>query len=203
MNYNTRPKIEDYLTLTIADLKRNGLLAPSAFNTGTITWKRGGVEAASIRVDVDTSAASPYVRLKYTCDGSPFEYVARLKYTPSNLNRGGYYYFVCPATGHPCRKLFLVGDRFVSRFAFYAPYATQARSHSERCGLYGFLYATMKYDDMMSERGRKKFYRGKLTRYGRRIDRLAARVSRLSNSGRMLAAALQGASDKKGWGGLD
>ena len=176
MDRTRRPRyIGDLLSLTITDLKRAGYIMPGQYRTGPITWERDGREIGSITVCVDTTAGRvPSVRFAFNHNGTPADYSAALRFTPSNLNRGGYYLFICPVTGRSCRKLYFVGGRFISRFAFRALYSVQAQSPADR-------YADAKQSEQQALNAprRKWKYKGKPTRYALRVERLGARVERL------------------------
>lgn len=180
--YGITETIEELLQLSITDLKRMGFLQPNALKSGSLNWTRGGRNAASIAIVTDTRGEIPTVRFIYNYNGSPVDYTAPLRFTRSNLNRGGYYYFVCPVTGRSCRKLYIVGGRFVSRFAFRALYDKQTKSRAQRSGLFAYLDAVKQIDDIMQQKGRKSYYRDKITPYGLRVERLAAKVERLGET---------------------
>lgn len=177
--YGLTETIEEMLQLSITDLKRLGMLQPGAYQYTPVNWRRGGCETASIAVATDTRGEIATVRFVYDYNGTPVDYTAPLRFAPSNLNRGGYYYFVCPVTGRSCRKLYLVGGRFVSRFAFRALYDKQTKSRAERSGLFGYLNAVSNFDRIAKQKGRKMYYRDKITPYGLRVERLAAKVERI------------------------
>lgn len=168
--------IEDYLKLDIADLVRLGFIRPRSARGGDVTWKRGTTTTAQIYVKVDTTAA-PMCYLSYSYNGEPRQESIRLLFKRSNLAPGserGYYYFVCPATGKCCRKLYAVGGRFISRSAFRPLYPLQALSRKQReeIAYYDGLY---KLDELQQSRYRKEFYRGKPTRYRRKMERYIER----------------------------
>lgn len=56
----------------------------------------------------------------------------KLQTEPSNLGNGTVWYFLCPYTGHKCRKLFLDGKTIASRYAFSHIYSIQKESRSGR-----------------------------------------------------------------------
>lgn len=171
--------IEELLQFSVTDLRRLGLCAQGAAQSARLSWRRWGRVSASIDVRTDTRGAVPVVVLDYTNNGVPVEQTLALRFIPSNLSRGGYYYFVCPVTGRSCRKLYFVGGRFVSRFAFRALYAKQAHSQTERRrGLFAVLTAARDFEAVDGQRFRKYHYRGRLTPYGRRVERLAERFQR-------------------------
>ena len=168
--------IDEYLTLSVSDLRRLGYLKPGALMGGRVTWKRGDTVTASISVTTDTRAL-PMCYLVYRYDGEPKQENIRLMFKHSNLNpegNHGYYYFVCPVTGDCCRKLYNVGGRFVGRSAFKALYPTQAASHKQRKSLSWFS-ALAQLDELQQSRYRKDFYRGKPTRYRLRWERIVER----------------------------
>ena len=104
----------------------------------------------------------------------------------SNLGTGSVIYFLCPVTGHKCRKLFTDGRTIVSRYAFSHLYSYQRYSHRQR-NLYGIL---VKDNDPFRKYG-KVFYRGTLSRYGKSIDRYLYRMDKaLTNFKRICNADL-------------
>lgn len=165
--------IDEYLTLSVTDLKRLGILRPRHLADGTVTWKTGDRVEASICVMADTRTV-PVCYLSYSYDGAPVAERIRLMFKHSNLNpegEHGYYYFVCPDTGKCCRKLYNVCGRFVSRSAFRALYPQQAQSRKARATLRGFS-ALLDYDRLSETRYRKETYRGRPTPYGRKLQRI-------------------------------
>ena len=172
--------IDQYLTLSVSDLKRLGYLKPRAVLGGCVSWKRGETVTASIGVTTDTRAL-PMCYLVYRYDGEHKQENIRLMFKHSNLNpegEHGYYYFVCPVTGDCCRKLYNVGGRFVGRSAFKALYPKQAASRKQRQSLRYF--ATLeRLDELQQSRCRKDFYRGKPTRYRLRWERLIERNAKI------------------------
>jgi len=189
MSFTGITTIEELLAVSITDLKRLGLLVPGAVRGGSLTWNRRGRTVASVSVITDTAGEIPTIRFQYTCNGSPVDYSTPLRFSPSNLNRGGFYYFVCPVTGRYCRKMYLVSGRFVSRFAFRALYDKQTRSRSQRTGLYEFLTTIEAAQNAINSKYRKSTYRGNLTPYGRKCEKIAARVKKLSAEMEAQAAA--------------
>lgn len=90
---------------------------------------------------------------------------------PINLGRGSVLYFLCPYTGHKCRKLFLDGYTIASRYAFSHVYSYQKQSHKNR------LLDGRAFDMNHPEtKGRKPIYRGELTRYGKRVLRYYKKI---------------------------
>lgn len=164
--------IDQYLTLSVTDIKRLGLLKSRAVCKGGVSWKRGEHTTAQIQVVTDTRAL-PMCYLVYRYNGDAIQDKIRLMFKHSNLNpegEHGYYYFVCPVTGACCRKLYLVNGHFVGRSAFRALYPKQTESHKERQTI-NWLEALRVLDFMQGSRYRKEYYRGKPTPYRLRLEK--------------------------------
>lgn len=170
--------MEGYLTLSVTDCKKLGYFREGALCKGVVKWTRkDGTKTAEIGFSTDTRNAVPFARFVYTYNGTPKEYTVTLRWKPSNLNpKQGYYYFVCPVTGLSCRKLYLVEGRFVSRRAFSAMYTTQTRNRTERSPLLRTLDYLTQAEEMENQRYRKPYYRGNLTPYGRKLERLYKQI---------------------------
>jgi len=182
--------IEDLLTLTITDLTRLGLLRRGETHGGGIEWKRNGTRIGSIYVVTDCTREVAKIRLIYDHNGNTSDYTTLLRFKLSNLGNGGYYYFTCPVTGRSCRKLYLVGGRFISRYAFTAVYAKQRWSKKERADVLNGLLNWQEYERLKQQRHRKPYYRGKLTPYGKQLqkyEQAAAAVADLKRAGMIYA----------------
>lgn len=168
--------IDEYLQLSIKDCKRMGFLAPEALRQGVVNWTVNGRKTASVGFATDTRGV-PVAKFSYTCDGVPVDTTIYLRWKRSNLSTDtthGYYYFVCPVTGKLCRKLYLHNGRFMSRQAFKPLYEAQTKSHKERHDpLFAYLDITTKIDDAIHQPYRREYYNGKITPYGRKLERLA------------------------------
>lgn len=171
--------IQDYLRLSLTRCKDLGYFVPNATAEGVITWTSAGERIAAVRFKTDT--VNNRCTISYRTDGEDVTQKVWLRWCCSNLNRGGYYYFVCPVTGRSCRNLYLVNGRFVSRFAFKALYETQAESHSQRGNpLFKTLDAWDKLEKLERQKYRRYTYRGKPTPYARRVERLFRKAERLA-----------------------
>ena len=184
--YGNTETIEELLGVSVTQLKRLGFIQPNAYKYGVLEWKHGGAVVGRAGVAIDTRGEIATVRFIYEYRGEKYDYSTPLRFTPSNLNRGGFYLFACPVTGRSCRKLYIVGGRFVSRFAFRALYEKQAKSRADRSGLYGYIDALTRYENLTAAPRRKMYYRGELTPYGRKVERAGERARRI---GRDYAAA--------------
>jgi len=179
--------IEDYLTLTVKDCKRMGYFVPNAKATGVIKWSRNGNRVAEIGFGTNLTGI-PVAVLSYTYNGQPIDATISLRFHHSNLTPNasdtthGYYYFVCPVTGRSCRKLYLVDGHFVSRHALTVPYAKQNESRYQRSGMLAYISAMHELEELTAQKYRRYTYRGKLTPYGRKVERLERKHERFDNA---------------------
>jgi hypothetical protein len=105
-----------------------------------------------------------------------------LRWCNSNLNRGGYYYFICPITEKACRKLYLVNGGFISREAFKPLYEKQTQSHNRRNDvLLKAAELILQLERLEELKYRRYLYRGKPTPYGEKIKRLNDRIYSLES----------------------
>lgn len=174
--------IDEYLRLSIKDCKRLGFLRPEAFQSGVIRWTVNENERASAGFATDTRGV-PVARFSYTCNGEPMNETIYLRWKRSNLNENhGYYYFVCPVTGNLCRTLYLVDGRFISRKAFNAPYKQQTKSRRQRNDLlFVYLDAATAWEDLTKQRYRREYYNGRITPFGRRVEKVARRIGSVNS----------------------
>ena len=160
------------LQIHISKLKGWGYLAPEQIKSGTLNWSRNGNPTGSISIQVNTHSEQPYIELDYKYRDEPRNYKVYLTSTPSNLNRGEIWYFICPQTKKRCRKLYSIGGYFLHREAFNGcMYETQTQSKKDR-QLDKTLGAYFKSDNLYSELCKKNFkksYAGKPTKKYLRI----------------------------------
>lgn len=163
--------IEDCLRFTIADLKRLGCFVPNSVVSGTLSWNN---TTASITIKVDN--IKKIVSLDYIVDGERhMNYNVYIYEQEANIGKGVVRFFNCPKTHNLCRKLYLCGDMFVSRKAMRgAMYRNQTKSKWERALYNGCL----REDFIPYKRYGKQYYRGKITPYGKRIERYQNIVER-------------------------
>lgn len=131
--FPTYPTLYDEcLQVSISFLRKHEYLTPSQWKSGTIIWSRGEGEnkrvTAQTNISVNTHSESPYLELDYKHNGTPINYRVQLVSVPSNLRKGVVWFFICPHTGKRCRKLYLIGDRFLHREAYRGMYSRQTRS---------------------------------------------------------------------------
>lgn len=160
------------LQIHISKLKGWGYLNPEQIKSGTVNWSRNGNPTGSISIQVNTHSEQPYIELDYKYRDEPRNYKVYLTSTPSNLNKGEIWYFICPQTKKRCRKLYSIGGYFLHREAFNGcMYETQTQSKKYR-KLDKTLGAYFKSDNLYSELYKKNFkktYAGKPTKKYLRI----------------------------------
>lgn len=180
--------INDYLRITIGDLKRMGYLKPDCIYTGgNLVWKQSGEPLSEMYVSTNTATGGePSARFVYKFRNQWKEYRVQLKFVPSNLNTqagNGYYYFVCPITGNCCRNLYLVGGCWMSREAFRPLYEAQALSRKQRANItpWDMLLLTEQLIKQLRQtsRYRRETYNGKITPYGRKMEKLRTKYAQL------------------------
>jgi len=160
------------LQIHISKLKGWGYLDPEQIKSGTLNWSRNGNPTGSISILVNTHSEQPYIELDYKYRDEPRNYKVSLTSTPSNLNKGEIWYFICPQTKKRCRKLYSIGGYFLHREAFNGcMYETQTQSKKYR-QLDKTLGVYFKSDNLYSEMYKKNFkktYAGKPTKRYLRI----------------------------------
>ena len=72
----------------------------------------------NIEYRITVSIESKDVVFRWKFKDKDKEVKVKLKTEPSNLGNGIVWYFLCPYTGHKCRKLFIDGNVVASRYAF-------------------------------------------------------------------------------------
>ena len=170
--------IDEYITLSLTRCKKMGYFLPNTVQEGTISWRENGEVFAAIKLTTDT--LNHVCTLHYCFNGKEIKETVRLRWRSSNLDKGanvwerarGFYYFVCPVTGRSCRNLYLIGGRFVSRFAFKHLYEKQTLSRHQRADIFRFLDAADKVERLERQPYRKRTYRGKPTPYARKLEHL-------------------------------
>ena len=167
LEISTNPMIIDNLRrFTIADLKRLGYFVPDGVVSGVLTWGEGD-NKSSIRVTMDNNRM--VLSLNYVVNREKqMNYNVTVIERAANLGKGVVRFFLCPITHKPCRKLYLYDGAFISRRALSgAMYSSQTKSKWERAVHNGCL----REDYVPYKRYGKPYYRGKITPYGKRIQR--------------------------------
>jgi len=155
------------LQIHISKLKGWGYLDPEQIKSGTLNWSRNGNPTGSISIQVNTHSEQPYIELDYKYRDEPRNYKVYLTSTPSNLNRGEIWYFICPQTKKRCRKLYSIGGYFLHREAFNGcMYETQTQSKKSRYldKTLGVYFRSDQLFEQLYKKHFKKQYAGKPTK---------------------------------------
>lgn len=158
--------MENLKRFTIADLKKLGYFVPDGVVSGVLRWGSGDNQS-SIRAKMDN--ARMVLSLKYMVNNEKImQYDVAIIEKAANLGKGVVRFFLCPITHKPCRKLYLYGDRFVSRRAMRnVMYRDQTESKIARLIPFGMDNGAKN----PQRRYGKPYYRGKITPYGKRLER--------------------------------
>lgn len=116
----------------------------------------------NIEYRITVSIESKDVVFRWKFKDKDKEVKVKLKTEPSNLGNGIVWYFLCPYTGHKCRKLFIDGNVVASRYAFAHVY------NQSRESKIGRFFSGLNRKNIDRKYG-KQFYRGLLTPYGKRL----------------------------------
>ena len=119
----------------------------------------------NIEYRITVSIESKDVVFRWKFKDKDKEVKVKLKTEPSNLGNGIVWYFLCPYTGHKCRKLFIDGNVVASRYAFAHVYNQSRESNRKNID--------RKYG--------KQFYRGLLTPYGKRLRKQYDKMKRAND----------------------
>lgn len=160
------------LQIHISKLKGWGYLDPEQIKSGTLNWSRNGNPTGSISIQVNTHSEQPYIELDYKYRDEPRNYKVYLTSTPSNLNRGEIWYFICPQTKKRCRKLYSIGGYFLHREAFNGcmyETQTQSKKYRELDKTLGVYFRSDKLYRELNKKHFKKTYAGKPTKKYLRI----------------------------------
>lgn len=176
------PKIPTYPTLfdstlqiNVSNLKKWGYIIPGQIKSGVLKWSSNGAKTGSIDISVNYQNKNPFLKLNYTYNGNPRQYIIRLVSIPSNLGFGQIWYFLCPETKKRARVLYSIGGYFLHREAFNGcMYECQTKSKYYRSFEKDFG-ALFKIDNLYEQQYKKhfkKFYSGKPTKRYLRILKL-------------------------------
>jgi hypothetical protein len=160
------------LQLNISKLKEWGYLDPKQIKSGTLNWSRNGNPTGSISIQVNTYSERSHIILDYKFKDEPRNYKVYFTTSPSNLQRGEIWYFICPQTKKRCRKLYLISGYFSHREAFNGcmyESQTQSKKYRQLDKTFGAYFRT---DDLYSQLYKKHFkktYAGKPTKKYLRI----------------------------------
>lgn len=124
------------------------------------------VEAVIDPLDIDIVG----FKFRWESEGQQKERHIAIETAQSNLGLNPVRYFVCPHTHKRCRKLYTDWRDFYSRYAFPHTYSQRNYSHRWREDVKVIDYMRFVEKDF---KGRKEYYRGKLTPFGRKVRSMA------------------------------
>ena len=164
------PKVSTYPILldsvkqiSISDFK----IEPGKVRAGVLRFLRSGEEVGSIGYTTYLNDIYPYLNLSYNVNGESVNYNISIEEKPSNLGFGSVYYFMCPLTHKPCRKLYLVGSKFLHRTAYKGCcYDSQIESkhYRELKYTFGSLFEKDKAYEQIYSKYFKRYYKEKPTK---------------------------------------
>lgn len=129
-----------------------------------------------IKYKVSYFVGDSFFDFTWVYQGKQYRQQIRFITRSSNI-RGEVRYFICPATGKKCLKLYFGYKALFSSYAVKHAYSYQHLSHSTR------IFANAKNPERKS--GRIK-YKGQTTRYGKRIERYRSKIRRINEYVRSL-----------------
>lgn len=174
--------LDDVHQVSMSRLREWGYLTGWFAKSGTISWSCGDQQTGSIGIYV--SVREGYVKFDYQVRGKLVSYRVQLQGVPSNLGKGCVLYFVCPVTGKRCRKLYQIGEKFLSRFAYpdskYQKQVESKRWKGLSCAI-SALKDSERKNEFLRKPYSKPFYNGKPTRkYQAMLDREQRALERLA-----------------------
>lgn len=161
--------INEARTISLTDLKAWGYLEPNQIKQGSVSWSFNGQKRASIGITVNTyNEPQAYLLFHYTIDGNKaIKYKVNMFQKPSNLGKGFIWWFMCPQTNRPCRKLYLNNGYFLHRDAMKgAMYECQTFSKYGRMldRYFGLEHGLFSVYDQINAKHFKKYYKGQPTK---------------------------------------
>lgn len=158
--------LDHYSSLTISCLSPLVKAAQNAKKGALMRFRKNGIKY-EVYYFIDDSFFT------FTWDYQGKHYRQRIGFIeePSHL-RGEVRFFVCPATGKKCLKVYFGRKSVFTRYAIRHVYSYQHLSHNSR------IFANARNP---SRRNGKQKYGGKITRYGKRIDRYRQKQAKINN----------------------
>lgn len=173
---------DEALQMNVTKLKKWGYLEPGHVLSATLRWGNNENLRGSISITVNTKAQRPFIELDYKFRDEPRKYHVYLTTKPSNLGNGNIWYFICPATGKLCRKLYCLGGYFLHREAFKGyMYESQifSKKWREMDKLYSAFFNERIYEQIYKKH-LKKTYAGKPTKKYAKLMIELAKAERIS-----------------------
>lgn len=129
-----------------------------------------------IKYEVSYFVGDSFFDFTWAYQGKQYRQQIRFIEEPSHI-QGKVRFFICPATGHKCRKLYFGRKAIFSRHAVKHVYSYQHLSHSDR------VFANAKNP---KRKCGKPIYKGRTTIYGKRIERYNSKIIRINECVRYL-----------------
>lgn len=155
--------LEDIFRLRVSDFVKAGCMdRPQRYGTIELSRPVGRVTGIAFRVDLVAMRLTLTATVK---SGNQVVTEIGLIQRPTNLGIGKMWLFDCPITHTPCRVLYCIDGQFGSRSAIDRP-----RYRQQRQGRKGRFLSRYHRPEPTRANG-KPTYRGKLTPYGKRVQR--------------------------------
>lgn len=167
--------------ISISDLQ----IEPGKDRAGVLRFLRSGVEVGSIGYTTYLNDIYPYLNLSYKVNGESINYNVSIKEKPSNLGFGTVYYFMCPFTHKPCRKLYLVGSKFLHRTAHKGCYydsQVESKHYRELKYTFGSLFEKDKAYEQIYSKYFKRYYKEKPTKRYLKLLKIIEAGDQVNNS---------------------
>ena len=158
--------LDHYPSLTISYLAPLVKAAQNANKGALMQFGKDG-----IRYGVSYFVGDSFFTFVWKYQGKQYRQQIGFVEEPSPI-RGVIRFFVCPTTEKKCRKVYFGRKSIFTRYAVRHVYSYQHLSHNSR------IFANARNP---GRRNGKQKYGGKITRYGRRIDRYWKKQSKISD----------------------
>lgn len=167
-------------SISMAWLKKHDYLC--GYKTGGIKWKRGYNHESSVSFTVCVMDDEKYINFRYSVTNregikADYDYSVSIVSTPCNYG-GLRYWFICPLSrnGYYCGKrvaeLFIDGKYFGCRHCYNLTYSSRnVNRRSPYYPIFRSLDLRNKIDELQTKM-KREFYRGKLTRKARRLEKM-------------------------------
>jgi hypothetical protein len=164
----TDPPTTDFTQkIQLTDLRRWGFLQPGHYAfTLTLYNPYTGAQSGQVSCELSMLDASGWLRLSYSVNETPYNYLIQLEAVASNLGRGVYYLFLCPLSGRRAKTLYWCpgAPYFAHRAELGVKYETQYVA-----GIFGavvpFYKRSIQAQRALERPRRKRWYAGKPTRW--------------------------------------
>lgn len=181
---SSRPTTDECIIISLADLKRRGMLKRHCLNRRELAWTCDGQAIARMTIVADVDCHGPYPCLKITgyAQGRRVDCIVSLDSHPLHLG-GERWYALCPMTGRRCTELVLppCGSRFASVQDWGVAYGSQRECEVHRA--YRAIHVAEHRLKRLSKYARKPTRERLLTKIASRhmtveyeLDRLASMI---------------------------